>query len=138
MKFNSTLRVRLPYMFKEYWHDDYLGIPYLPQGRAVGDWRANGLDCWGLACKVLWDLCDIDLDDQVALDLVSQFKSVRLADANVLDIAMFDKFPDQAHCGVVIRGGKDMLHTTPGAGSCITPIAKITGDVGIWRWQGGL
>ncbi len=110
------------------WCDNYIGIPFKPNG----DDR-NGLNCWTLLCLVYKEVLNIDLpkyidiftDKSLAslLRVARTMKVERLSWALVSNPQPYDLILLRTgeyvwHCGVVIDK-KNMLHVMEGINSCV-------------------
>jgi probable lipoprotein NlpC len=115
------------------WSEQYLGLPYLTQGRST-----EGLDCWGLAYVVLnaFGRPVASYAGQYASEAErgeiagliggakSDWKQVQLAQE--FDLVTFRRGQLDGHVGIVVRAGL-MLHITKGKLSCIERY-----DAGYW------
>lgn len=119
------------------WTRDYIGLPFMPDGRD----RA-GIDCWGLVCLVYREQLDIELPSysgvyteasREALRIVAgQYQSWRqnwepVDFPRALDVVLFRIGGLNAHVGIVIDR-RHMLHILSGIDSCIEAYAGL-----IWR-----
>lgn len=119
------------------WTNNYIGIPFLPNGRD----RA-GLDCWGLVCLVYSEIKGIQLPQyrDVFIDtgigslrrVARMMSAERLSWAKVaapepLDVIMLRHSEFVWHVGLVIDHRR-MLHVDQGINSVIEDYVGI-----IWR-----
>ena len=97
--------------------DRYNDIPWVDGGRDVQ--RDGGLDCWGLARKVVLDLNNADLPEDNSEAFARMGELAQVVEAEALqpgDIVLMQR--DQ-HVGVCI--GDRVIHTSRSAGvQCVT------------------
>lgn len=109
--------------------DQYVGIPYLAEGR---DWR--GCDCWGLVVLTYRERLGIELPshagyvDPLSVEAAATVAIGKLAWQQVespqpMDVVLFRVNGQPHHIGLVIRDGW-MLHTVAGKDSCIEPYMR--------------
>jgi hypothetical protein len=114
------------------WHNKYVGLPYLANGRTI-----SGLDCWGLVVLVYCEELGIQLpslateyvgtdpDNSTIIDLVAQTKDALLkesweqvTDPKLGDICVFNILGEPVHVGIYI-GEQKFLHVREGEYSVI-------------------
>ena len=104
--------------------DQYVGIPYLAEGR---DWL--GCDCWGLVVLTYRERLGIELPshagyiDPLSAEAAATVAVGKLAWQQVesplpMDVVLFRVNGQPHHIGLAIRDGW-MLHTVAGKDSCI-------------------
>ncbi len=116
-----------------HWSDEYLGLPYTPQGRSLA-----GLDCWGAVFLVLpahglpvpsyaGEYASAEERQEIA-GLIDGAKPQwrRVEAAQELDLVTFRRGRHESHVGIVIKPGL-MLHITQDKPSCIERY-----DTGYW------
>lgn len=125
-----------------HWSEQYLGLPYEPQGRSLA-----GVDCFGLCWLVLrsigapvpsyaGDYASPEERSEIAA-LISGAKPAwhKVDQAMEYDLVTFRRGMIESHIGVVVKPGL-MLHITRGQPSCIEDYTtgrwanRLTG---IWR-----
>jgi cell wall-associated NlpC family hydrolase len=110
----------------------YIGIPYIPKGRAF-----DGADCWGVCLLYAKHILSIDLPEffytsSAMLRYAAMYAEIepeqprwQLVDkAQVGDIHLFRIGGYTTHCGIHI-GNNDFLHTLIGRESCIESVDSI-------------
>lgn len=116
-----------------HWSDQYLGLPYAPQGRSLA-----GLDCFGLAWLVLNafgrpvpSYAGLYASEEERAEIAGliagakpQWRLVERADE--FDLVTFRRGALESHVGIVVRPGL-MLHITKDKPSCIERY-----DAGYW------
>lgn len=108
------------------WTDDYIGLPFRPDGR-----DRTGLDCWGLYRLVLRERSGLDLPDYLGVYTAADAVSLRAAAAMMdreeslwtpvstpapFDLIRMRRGPLGAHVGCVVSPGL-MLHIQEGGTS---------------------
>ena len=109
------------------WHNKYVGLPYLANGRTTA-----GLDCWGLVVLVYCEELGIQLpslateymgtnpDNSTIIDLVTQTKEAweQVTDPKLGDVCVFNILGEPIHVGIYI-GEQKFLHVREGEYSVI-------------------
>jgi cell wall-associated NlpC family hydrolase len=110
------------------WTDDYIEIPFLPDGR-----DRNGCDCWGLVCLVYREKLGIELPEYKGVfeaQTIAQLKNVarvmerekeswvRVEKPHEFDVAMIRSGAYAWHVGIVIDRRR-MLHVMSGINSTV-------------------
>lgn len=110
------------------WTDDYIGLPFSPDGR-----NRDGLDCWGLVCLIYHERLGIDLPDYRGIFVDQSLSSLKAAarayasgkeswqrvDApQMYDVVMLRTGKYLWHVGIVIDNRR-MLHVMEGIDSTI-------------------
>ncbi|OAN53901.1 hypothetical protein A6A04_13495 [Paramagnetospirillum marisnigri] len=116
------------------WTDDYIGLPFLADGRS----RA-GLDCWGLVRLVYFDRLGIDLPSKAGIYRDGSRDTLReIAAAMEAEAAKWRQVDDPRDCDVILMrsgplhchvglwvGRNAMLHIMAGIDSTVEPIASL-------------
>jgi len=110
------------------WTDDYIEIPFLPDGR-----DRNGCDCWGLVCLVYREKLGIELPEYKGVfeaQTIAQLKNVarvmerekeswvRVEKPHEFDVVMIRSGAYAWHVGIVIDRRR-MLHVMSGINSTV-------------------
>lgn len=113
---------------------DFVGIPFLEQGRAL-----KGADCWGLLCLVYRRELALELPSYSGAYVTTQDRATiagllaggmgdwREVDADAarpLDAVLMREGGQACHVGVMAPAGL-VLHTEPGRASIMVPLWKI-------------
>ena len=134
------------------WVNDYIGVPYLVNGR-----DRNGWDCWGLVMAVLYEQKKLAITDWKVVttgspkanlaDSISRIAESAKEMLNDGRIVQIDKPEDFAivtihrhklpnHVGIVIAGG--VLHcASTNGGTIYEPLGtfqRIHGNLTFWKW----
>jgi cell wall-associated NlpC family hydrolase len=141
---------------------DFIGIPFAEGGRDP----AHGLDCWGLVWLAARELYGMELpsyhgDYMTPLDwdelnrLISGEKKIaweliyapkragNLQDVRDGDVALMSARGRDMHVGLVVNGGRNLLHVEAGTEAAAPPLDRLEirsrlrpRDCGVYRWQG--
>ena len=110
------------------WTDDYIEIPFKPDGR-----DRNGCDCWGLVCLVYREKLGIELPEYKGVfeaQTIAQLKNVsrvmerekeswvRVEKPHEFDVVMIRSGAYAWHVGIVIDRRR-MLHVMSGINSTV-------------------
>lgn len=98
------------------WVNQYVGIPYLDEGRT-----REAVDCWGLVQLVYKDQYGIDLEDimtEVEAIRHGKWFAVERHGAQEGDVMLFRTGAFQRHVGVAVDEHR-MLHSDKNAATCI-------------------
>ena len=116
------------------WTDDYIEIPFLPDGR-----DRNGCDCWGLVCLVYREKLGIELPEYKGVfeaQTIAQLKNVarvmerekeswvRVEKPHEFDVVMIRSGAYAWHVGIVIDRRR-MLHVMSGINSTVEEYAGM-------------
>jgi cell wall-associated NlpC family hydrolase len=134
------------------WINDYVGVPYVPNGR-----NRSGWDCWGLVLAVYRDRLGVELPDwqwqapwghrqrltafvRALADVNGGAQVLRLAAPEPWAIALIQYATHPHHVGVVAGGG--VLHAQPYGGTVYEPMARFLagpnsnyGGAQWYRWR---
>lgn len=125
------------------WWNDYLGLPYVANGR-----ERSGLDCWGLVRLVHAEVFDNDLpsfadqydvserDKTAELIALNKEAWVKVDVAQPGDVALFRILGEESHVGIITRPGY-FLHVREGQDSVIERLDSSAWKhrlVGVYRY----
>lgn len=126
---------------------ELVGIPYVDRGRAI-----SGADCWGIVQLYHWHILGIRLPSYLAAyqsadDLASSALAVVVSrqawhavhkgavEPGDVVVLRLGGFP--CHCGAMLGGSSQFLHTLRGRNSAIEDLNAVTWRdriEGVYRW----
>lgn len=110
------------------WHNKYIGIPYVDNGRTP-----EGVDCWGLTRLIYKNEYNIDLpslveeyvpkDTNHVSDLISQYREgwAKMSNPSEGDVVLFNILGHTSHIGVMIND-KQFIHCARNISAAIESI----------------
>ena len=116
-------------------------VPFLDRGRDYDGW-----DCWGLVVCCYRDVSNIDLPMHDAYDTVSDHRAVnrlivegvkswsKAVKAEAGNVACIFRRGLPLHCGVMLPGGRRILHCEEKVGTVHEPIERFRLE-GIYEWK---